>query len=87
MNFDYKENGGKKKLFLRIQSINIVYPNERKVFMVPNYEKNEDYYENPSLSSWMDNFDSKENDGAKRFLANPKHHCHLSQWGDCVFGA
>ena len=35
MNFDSKDNGGKKKLFLQKQSINIVYPNEMSIIGVP----------------------------------------------------
>ena len=38
-----------RKLFLRNQSINIIYPNYENEFMVPNHEKKRDYYENPSL--------------------------------------
>ena len=34
MDFDYKENGGKKS-FLQIQSINIVYPNNENMIVVP----------------------------------------------------
>ena len=34
MNFDNKENGGKKH-FLHIQSINIMYPNEENMIVVP----------------------------------------------------
>ena len=33
-------NGGKGSFFSWNQSINIIYPNERNVFMVPNHEKN-----------------------------------------------
>ena len=35
MNFDYKENGGKKKLFLQIQSINIIHPKRENMILVP----------------------------------------------------
>ena len=35
MNFNYKQNGGKKKLFLPNQSINIMYPNEMNMIRVP----------------------------------------------------
>ena len=34
MNFDYKKNGG-KKVFLQIQSINIMYPNLENMIVVP----------------------------------------------------
>ena len=43
INFDSKENGGKKRLFLPNQSINIVYPNKEKVFIVPSHQKDGDY--------------------------------------------
>ena len=36
------------------QGINIMYPNEENVVMVPNHEYNGDYYENPSLFYLMD---------------------------------
>ena len=40
--------------FFRNQSINVIYPNEENVLMVPNHEKEEDYYVNPSLSKMKD---------------------------------
>ena len=49
MNFDYKENGGEKS-FLQNQSPNIMYPNKENMTIVPNHEKNEDYFENCRLS-------------------------------------
>ena len=42
--------GGKKKLFLLSQSINVIYPNEDNVFMVPNHEKKKEEYMHPCLS-------------------------------------
>ena len=39
----------KEKFFFRNQSINIVYPNKENAFIVPNHEKEEDYYVNPFL--------------------------------------
>ena len=39
-----------KKLFLPNQSINIMYPNEMNMIVVPNNKSNGDYYDNPSLS-------------------------------------
>ena len=41
------------KLFLLSQSINIVHPNKENMFVVPNLEKNTNYYENPSFSPLM----------------------------------
>ena len=35
MDFDYKENDEKKKLFLQIQSINIMYHNVENMIVVP----------------------------------------------------
>ena len=35
MNFDYKKNYGKKSFFLKIQSINIMYPNEEDMIVMP----------------------------------------------------
>ena len=35
VNFDYKEKWQKEKLFLQIQSINITYPNEENMILVP----------------------------------------------------
>ena len=55
MNFDYKGNGRKKKIFMQIQSINIMYSNVENMIVVLNYKKNGDYYENRSLTFLMDN--------------------------------
>ena len=44
----------KRKVFLPKQHINIIYPNKENVIVVPNREKNGDYYENLSLSHSMD---------------------------------
>ena len=48
MNIDSKENIGKKVFFIN-RSINIVYPNEDNMFMVPNHKKSGDYNKNPCL--------------------------------------
>ena len=40
--------------------------------MVPNHEKNEDYYENPCLSHCQTNFNSKENYRKKSFSYETK---------------
>ena len=53
MNFNSIENGGKKKLFTRNQSVNVMYPNKDNVFMVPNHKKSGDYYKNPCWSHLM----------------------------------
>ena len=62
-----------RKLFLPNQNVNIVYPNEVNVIVVPNSKNNGDYYENPFCLISQMNFDYMENDGKKDFLANPKH--------------
>ena len=53
MNFGSKK-WWKEKLFLWNQSINAIYPNKEHEFMVPNQEKEGDFYENPCLSLMMD---------------------------------
>ena len=40
----------KRKAFTMKPNINIINPNEENVFMIPNHEKNGDYYVNPCLS-------------------------------------
>ena len=61
-----------KKLLLQNQSINMLYPYEKNVCIVPNNEKNGDYYQNPCLPIWRMNFDSKENGRRKSFSCNAK---------------
>ena len=53
ISFDYKENG-RKKAFLQIQCNNIVYPNMEDIIVVCNHKRNGDYYENLSLSHFID---------------------------------
>ena len=48
MNFDSKQKDG-KKAFLAIPKHQYYVPNEKNVIIVPNHEKNEEYYENPHL--------------------------------------
>ena len=43
-----------EKLFVQIQSINIVYPNVESMIVVPNHKKNVDYYDNQGLTHLMD---------------------------------
>ena len=63
------------------QNINIVYPNVKNMFMVPNHKNNEDYYENPCLSLLTYNFDPMENGGKKSFFYETKENGenHVSQ--------
>ena len=61
------------KLFLQIQSINIMHPNEENMIVMPITKRMEvvmgiQVY----LISWI-NFDYEENRGKKALLANPKH--------------
>ena len=41
MNFNNKENSGKKKLFLAHQSVSIMFPNVENLVLVPNHKKME----------------------------------------------
>ena len=65
-------NMGEDKLFLWNQRINIIYPNEENMFMVPNHNNNEDYYENPCLPYLTVKFDSKKNGRKKIFSCKTK---------------
>ena len=62
-----------------------MYPNEEKMIVVPITKRMEI---NMSIQichiSWV-NFDHKENDGRKAFLATPKHQFHIFDCGvhDC----
>ena len=67
-----------KKLFLWKQSINIIYPNEKNEFMIPNHEKKGDYYVNPCLSKLVSELWFQKMVGREHFLMKPKHQCHLS---------
>ena len=71
MNFDYKENGG-KKLFLQIQSLNIVYPNVENMIVVPMIKRMEIIMSiHICLIRWM-NFGYKENARMKGFSCKSK---------------
>ena len=39
-----------REVFLWAESINVIYRNEKNVFIVPNHEKKWDYYVNPCLT-------------------------------------
>ena len=73
MNINYKENSGKKRLFLQIQSINIMYPNMVNMIVVPNNKKKVEIITSIQvcLISQM-NFDYKENGGKKSFSTKSK---------------
>ena len=78
MNFDYKQNGGKKALFAnpKLQyrvsqhGEHYCHPNNKKIDIIRSIQV--------SLIS-QTKFDYKENEVKKAFLANPKHQCHISQ--------
>ena len=72
MNFDSKNKWWKQKLFMQDQNINILYPNEKNMIIVPNHKKNGDYYKNPCLSNLMNDFLFKEKWWKEAFLAKPK---------------
>ena len=68
-----------RKLFLQIQSINIMYPNKENMIVVPITKRMEIVMSiQVCLISRM-NFDSVENGVEKALLANPKHQYHVSQ--------
>ena len=53
MNINYKENSGKKSFSCQTKA-SILYPNVGNIIIVPNRTKNGDYYENQSLTYFMD---------------------------------
>ena len=69
-----------RKLFLPIQSINIVYPNEDNMIVLPRTNKMEIVMGIQVYLISRMNFHFKENGGKRAFLANPKHQYHVSQW-------
>ena len=72
----------KEKIFLQIQSINIMYPNMENMIVVPTTKLMEIIMGvQVCLISQM-NFDYKKNGGKKVFLANPKHQYDVSQCGE-----
>ena len=52
MNFNSKN--GRKRIFSMKSNINIIYPKEVNVFMVPNDENKGDYYVNLCLSQLIE---------------------------------
>ena len=62
-----------RKLILQIRNINIMYPNAENMIVVPLTKRVEIIMSiQVCLLSRM-NFDYKENNGKKAFLANPKY--------------
>ena len=64
MNFDFKENGGKKSFSCKSKASMSCIRIWRTLFSANN-KKNRDYYEYPSLYLSRINFDYKENRGKK----------------------
>ena len=72
----------KRKLFLQIQSISIVYPNMDNMIVVPITKRVEIVMGiQVCLISQM-NFDYEENGEKKAFPTNPKYQYHVSQCGE-----
>ena len=68
-----------RKLYLQIQSINIVYPKVKNIIFVPIIKRIDIFMGiQVCLISRM-NFYHKENGGKKAFLANPTQQYRLSQ--------
>ena len=59
-----------------------MYPNVENMIIVPNHNRNGDYYENQVYLIPPINFNNKENGGKKDFLAKTKHQYHVSQWDE-----
>ena len=71
-----------RRLFLQIQSINIIQHNANNLIVVPVTKRMEIIMcIHVCLISQM-SFDCKTNGGKKAFLANPKHQYPVSQYGD-----
>ena len=71
-----------RKLFLDIQSGNIMYCNVENMIVMPTTKRMEIVMSiQVRLISWI-NFNYKENGGKKAFLANPKHQYQVSQYGE-----
>ena len=68
-----------EKLFLQIQSINIVYLNEENMIAVPITKRMEIIMSVQVCPFSQMTFDYKENGGKKAFLANPMHQYRVSQ--------
>ena len=71
VNFDCKENGG-KKAFLANPKDQYCVSQYGEHDCSANNKKNGDYYEYPSLSYFMNNFDYKENGRKKSFACKFK---------------
>ena len=68
-NIDSKK-WSKEKLFLSSQSINVIYPNDENVFIVPNHEKKKINTCIHVCHDWRNNIDSKKWSKKKLFLSS-----------------
>ena len=75
----------KEKLFRPSQSINIIFPNEENVYMVPNHEQKERLLCARMFVTIDEITLIPNNEGRKSFSYQAKYQCHLSQWGKCVY--
>ena len=72
INLYFKENNT-KNFFLRNQNINIVYPNEENMSMVPKSQNKRKIVKSIHVCLiWWTNFDSSENGGKKSFSCETK---------------
>ena len=62
-----------RKLFLQIKSINITYPNEENIIVLPITKRIEIVMSIQVCPISRMNFDCEESGGKKALLANPKH--------------
>ena len=67
-----------RKLFLQIQSIKIMYPNEKIMMVVPIKKRTMIIKSIHVCVISPMNFNYEENGGKKAPLANPKHQYHAS---------
>ena len=71
-----------KKLFLHIQSINILHPNVENMIVMPITKRMEIISSIQVCLISRVNFDHKENGRKKAFLANPKQQYPVPQCGE-----
>ena len=76
-----------KKLFLQIQSSNIMYPNVENMIVMPITKGMENVISIQVCIISLINFDYEENSGKKALLANLKCQYHVSQCGGHYFCA
>ena len=71
---------GKRKLFLQIQSINIMYPNWENMIVMPITKRMEIVMRIQVYLISRMNFDYEENGEKKALLANPRRQYRVSQY-------